>query len=74
LIARRPISSGGSLGFKAINADREYSIKVRHRAIKRRTRPMMGLQDFRCAGILLGDIEVIAKAQTPAGRFYSLAA
>ncbi|AXF05756.1 hypothetical protein CUJ88_45830 (plasmid) [Paraburkholderia hospita] len=54
-----------------------------HRAIKRRTRPMMGFKDFRCARILLGGIELmhmIAKGQmqadglnqTPADQFYSL--
>ena len=56
-----------------------------HRAIKRRTRPMLGFKNFRCARILLGGIEVahmIAKGQmkdngTPqtfAEQFYSLAA
>jgi putative transposase len=37
-----------------------------HRAIKRRTRPMLGSKTFRCARILQGGIEVmhmIAKGQ-----------
>ena len=37
-----------------------------HRAIKRRTRPMLGFNSFRCARILLGGIEVahmISKGQ-----------
>jgi putative transposase len=56
-----------------------------HRAIKRRTRPMLGFKSFRCVRIVLGSIEfmhMIAKgqmkdgdiAQTPAEQFYSLAA
>lgn len=89
--------SGANLAaLEDINADREQPIKVRqakylnniveqdHRAIKRRTRPMMGFKDFRCARILLGGIELmhmIAKGQmqadglnqTPADQFYSLA-
>lgn len=64
----------------------ETYIKVKghhqdHRAIKRRTRPMLGFKKFRCARILLGGIEVmhmLAKGQmenagidqTPAGQFY----
>jgi transposase-like protein len=56
-----------------------------HRAIKRRTRPMLGFKDFRCARILLGGIEVMhmiakgqmkcARATSPsvANQFYSLA-
>jgi putative transposase len=60
-------------------------IEQDHRAIKRRTRPMLlGFKNFRCARILLGGIEVahmIAKGQmkdtgarqTFAGQFYSLA-
>jgi hypothetical protein len=54
-----------------------------HRAIKRRTRPMLGFKTFRCARILLGGIDlmqVIKKGQlkgsrsgeTPAEQFYSL--
>lgn len=54
-----------------------------HRAIKRRTRPMLGFKTFRCARILLGGIELmhmVAKGQmkdsgschTPAEQFYSL--
>ena len=56
-----------------------------HRAIKRRTRPMLGFKNFRCARIILGGIEfmhMIVKgqmkdggiAQTPAQQFYSLVA
>jgi transposase-like protein len=53
-----------------------------HRAIKRRTRPMLGFKTFRCAGILLGGIELmhmikkgqmIGTGQTAAEQFYSLA-
>lgn len=82
---------------EAINAGRETPIKIRqnkylnnlveqdHRAIKRRTRPMLGFKNFRCARILLGGIEVmhmIAKGQmkcvrgthpSVADQFYSLA-
>ena len=62
--------SGANLAaLQAINAERETPIKVRqvkylnniveqdHRAIKRRTRPMMGFKDFRCARIILSGIE-----------------
>ena len=90
--------SGANLAaLEAINAERETPIKIRqtkylnniieqdHRAIKRRTRPMLGFKNFRCARILLGGIEVahmIAKGQmkdsgarqTFAEQFYSLAA
>ncbi|MCP3709479.1 IS6 family transposase [Paraburkholderia sp. CNPSo 3274] len=88
--------SGTNLAaLEAINVERETPIKIRqtkylnniveqdHRAIKRRTRPMLGFKDFRCARILLSGIEVmhmIAKGQmkdrgiglTPAEQFYSL--
>ncbi|KVE39943.1 IS6 family transposase [Burkholderia sp. TSV86] len=90
--------SGANLAaLKDLNASRERPIKIRqrkylnniveqdHRAIKRRTRPMMGFKDFHCARVLLGGIEVmhmIAKGQmkadrknsTPAEQFYSLIA
>ncbi|WP_429322906.1 IS6 family transposase [Paraburkholderia sp. GAS448] len=90
--------SGANLAaLEAISAERETPIKIRqtkylnniieqdHRAIKRRTRPMLGFKNFRCARILLGGIEVahmIAKGQmkdngarqTVAEQFYSLAA
>jgi putative transposase len=90
--------SGANLAaLQAINAERETPIKVRqvkylnniveqdHRAIKRRTRPMMGFKDFRCARIILPGIEtmhMIRKGQmkdsgvtrTAADRFYSLVA
>ncbi|MEM5405617.1 IS6 family transposase [Paraburkholderia unamae] len=89
--------SGSNLAaLQAINARRNLPIKVRqkkylnniveqdHRAIKRRTRPMLGFKKFRCARILLGGIEImhmIVKGQlndggvdqTPAQQFYSLA-
>jgi transposase-like protein len=56
-----------------------------HRAIKRRTKPMLGFKDFRCARILLSGIELMhmirkgqmknaGRGQTPAQLFYSLAA
>ncbi|WP_036026005.1 DDE-type integrase/transposase/recombinase, partial [Paraburkholderia dilworthii] len=84
-------------GLHAINAERETPIKFRqakylnniveqdHRAIKRRTRPMLGFKDFRCARILLSGIELmhmIAKGQmkdagklepSAARQFHSLA-
>jgi putative transposase len=54
-----------------------------HRAVKRRTRPMLGFKKFRCARIILGGIEImhmIRKGQMTGGRnqsaaqqFYSLA-
>jgi putative transposase len=54
-----------------------------HRAIKRRTKPMMGFKDFRCARIVVSGIEtmhMISKGQmkndgvtrTAAAQFYSL--
>jgi putative transposase len=81
--------------FRAINAERETAIRVRqvkylntiveqdYRAIKRRTRPMMGFKDFRCARIILSGIEtmhMIRKGQmaddgvtrTAVAQFYSL--
>jgi putative transposase len=90
--------SGSNLAaLKAINAERETPIKIRlrkylnniveqdHRAIKRRTRPMLGFKKFACARILLNGIELmhmIYKGQmkshglerTAAQQFYSLAA
>jgi transposase-like protein len=90
--------SGANLAaLEAINAERETPIKIRqakylnniieqdHRAIKRRTRPMLGFKSFRCARILIGGIEIahmIAKGQmkgdgarqTVAEQFYSLSA
>lgn len=48
-----------------------------HRAIKRRTRPMLGFKDFRCARILLGGIELrhmISKGQMKRARGTSLSA
>ena len=88
--------SGANLAaLQAINAERETPIKIRqvkylnniveqdHRAIKRRTRPMMGFKNFRCARIILCGIEtmhMISKGQmdnagvsrTAAEQFYSL--
>ena len=90
--------SGANLAaLDALNAERETPIKIRqnkylnnvveqdHRAIKRRTRPMLGFKNFHCARILLSGIELmhmIAKDQmedggigyTRAEQFYSLAA
>ena len=90
--------SGSNLAaLKAINAERETPIKIRqrkylnniveqdHRAIKRRTRPMLGFKKFAGARILLNGIELmhmIYKGQlkshglerTAAQQFYSLAA
>jgi transposase-like protein len=90
--------SGANLAaLEAINAERETPIKIRqskylnnlveqdHRAIKRRTRPMLGSKNFRCARILLAGIELmhmIAKKQmkcarkthpSAADQFYDLA-
>jgi putative transposase len=90
--------SGANLAaLEAINGYRETPIKIRqskylnnlveqdHRAIKRRTRPMLGFKTFRCARILLAGIEImhmIAKGQmkcargthtSAADQFYELA-
>ncbi|MFL9967119.1 IS6 family transposase, partial [Paraburkholderia sediminicola] len=90
--------SGANLAaLEAINDYRETPIKIRqskylnnlveqdHRAIKRRTRPMLGFKTFRCARILLAGIEImhmIAKGQmkcargthpSAADQFYELA-
>ena len=64
--------SGSNLAaLEALNAQRDTPIKIRqnkylnniieqdHRAIKRRTRPMLVFKTFRCAGILLGGIELM---------------
>jgi len=89
--------SGASLAaLNAVNAERETPIKVRqikylnniveqdHRAIKRRTRPMLGFKDFTCARVILSGIELmhmIKKGQvkcsgraslSAAQQFYSL--
>jgi transposase-like protein len=89
--------SGANLAaLQAVNAERETPIKIRqikylnniveqdHRAIKRRTRPMLGFKDFHCARIILGGIEtmhMIRKGQmqrvgksplSAAQQFYSL--
>lgn len=76
--------SGAHLAaLEAINADRETPIRIRQskylnnfveqdrRAIKRRTRPMLGFKTFRCARILLAGIELmhmIAKGQMKCAR------
>jgi transposase-like protein len=90
--------SGANLAaLEAINDDRETPIRIRqskyinnlveqdHRAINRRTRPMLGFKAFRCARILLGGIELmhmIVKGQmkcprgthpSAAVQFYELA-
>jgi putative transposase len=90
--------SGANLAaLEAINDDREMPIKIRqskylnnvveqdHRAIKRRTRPVLGFKTFRCARILLASIgfaHMIAKGQmkcargthpSSADQFYNLA-
>ncbi|ANB77553.1 hypothetical protein AYM40_28220 [Paraburkholderia phytofirmans OLGA172] len=88
--------SGANLAsLEAINAEREIPTSIRqtkylnniierdHRAIKRRTRPMLGFKNFRGARILLSGIEVthmIRKGQmkddgvarTAAEQFYLL--
>ena len=90
--------SGPNLAaLEAVNDDRETPVRIRqskylnnvveqdHRAIKRRTRPMLGFKTFRCARILLAGIELmhmIAKGQmkcargthpSAADQFYDLA-
>lgn len=71
--------SGANLAtLRAINAERQMPIKIRqlkypnnivgqdHRMIKRRTRPMMGFNNFRCARTILSGIEtmhMISKGQ-----------
>ncbi|MGF6871179.1 transposase-like protein [Paraburkholderia sp. MM5477-R1] len=64
---------------------RQHLVEQDHRAIKRRTRPMLGFKTFRCARILLAGIEImhmIAKGQmkcargahpSAADQFYELA-
>jgi putative transposase len=75
--------SGSNLAaLQALNAEREAPIRIRqkkylnnvieqdHRAIKRRTRPMLGFKDFRCARIILGGIKfmhMIVKGQMTDG-------
>ena len=90
-----PRSRPSLAALEALNAERDTPIKIRqnkylnniieqdHRAIKRRTRPMLGFETFRCARILLGGVEImhmVAKGQMkdsgscqiPAEQFYSL--
>jgi len=55
-----------------------------HRAVKRKTRPILGFKEFRCTRIILGGVEVMhmirkgqvkgSKKLSPAEQFYSLAA
>jgi putative transposase len=75
--------SGSNLAaLQALNAQREAPIRIRqkkylnnvveqdHRAIKRRTRPMLSFKNFRCARIILGGIEfmhMIVKGQMKDG-------
>jgi transposase-like protein len=89
-------SGSNIVALEAMNAGRGKQIVVRqvkylnniveqdHRAIKRRTRPMLGFKDFSCARILLSGIELMhmiskgqmkngGRGQTPAQLFYSLA-
>jgi len=89
-------SGSNVAALEAINAGRKKRIVVRqvrhlnniveqdHRAIKRRTRPMLGFKNVRCALILLAGIELMhmikkrqmkngGGRQTPAQLFYSLA-
>jgi len=89
-------SGSNVAALEAMNVGRRKRIVVRqvkylnniveqdHRAIKRRTRPMLGFKDFRCARILLSGIELMhmiskgqmkdgGRGQTPAQLFYSLA-
>lgn len=90
--------SGANLAaLQAINAERETPIEIGqnkylnnlveqdHRGIKRRVRPMLGFQNFRCARIILAGIEtmrmickgqmIVPKGRSPsaAEQFYSLA-
>ncbi|SIT35922.1 hypothetical protein BN2475_60004 [Paraburkholderia ribeironis] len=80
--------SGANIAaLEAINDDRETPIRIRqsrylnnlvghdHRAIKRRTRPMLDFKTFRCARILLGGIEImhmIVKGQMKCAPRYLL--
>jgi putative transposase len=89
-------SGANRAALDALNAERKTPIAIRqnkylnnvieqdHRAIKRRTRSMLGFKSFRCARILLSGIELmhmIGKDQmedggfgsTHAQQFYSLA-
>ncbi|AKM31680.1 integrase [Pandoraea faecigallinarum] len=91
-------SGANRAALQALGAQREIPVEIRqnkylnnlveqdHRAIKRRVRPMLGFQNFRCARIVLGGIEtmhMIRKGQmlapkgrraSPAEQFYALAA
>ena len=63
----------------------EHIVEQDHRAIKRVTRPMLGLKTFRCARIIIGGIETMHmirknqlgdikdQASSAANHFYSLA-
>lgn len=86
--------SGSNLAaLHEVKAERETPVQIRHvkylnnvveqdhRAIKRRTRPMLGFKDFYCTRIMLSGIELmhmIKKCRgktplSPAQKFYSLA-
>jgi putative transposase len=90
-------SGSNMAALQALNSEHEAPIRIRqkkqlnnvveqdHRAIKRRTRAMLGFKSFRCARIIPGGIEfmhMIVKgqmndggiAQSPAQQFYSLVA
>ncbi|VVE59590.1 IS6 family transposase [Pandoraea sputorum] len=91
-------SGANRAAMQAPNAQREIPIEIRqnkslnnlveqdHRAIKRRVKPMLGFQNFRCAHIVLGGIEAMhmigkgqmlapkARRASPAEQFYALAA
>jgi transposase-like protein len=90
-------SGSNVVALDAINGGRRKRIVVRqikylnniveqdHRAIKRRSRPMLGFKHFSCARILLSGIELMhmikkgqmknaGRERTPAQLFYSLAA
>ncbi|AXC16131.1 Mobile element protein (plasmid) [Acidisarcina polymorpha] len=90
-------SGSNVAALETINAERGKQILVRqakylnniveqdHRGVKRRTRPMLGFKDVRCARILLSGIELMRmiskgqmktgrSGQIPAQQFYSLAA
>jgi putative transposase len=73
-------SSSNLAALQAPNARRETPIRIRQRkylnniveqehvAIKRRTRPMPGFKDLRCACILFGDIEIMHMIRKGLGR------
>jgi putative transposase len=79
------ICQGGEAAFLADPAgcDLNNIVEQDHRAIKRRTTPMIGFKDLRCACIILSGIETMhmirkgqmkanGVARTAAEQFYSL--